>query len=220
MEALGLRIFATSVILFFVAPPVFAIWVAWGVLNRSFTVIIPLLTLVLYVGLLLSPVDYGARTIRTVEISNAPPEVAKLLKKTTEDGDLIHVILLRSFHNSEPLSQTDMADYAQRRGVDLTAQQIRNYIVNMATVGWISSPKVRYTTEAKEYQLTEAGKWCRNCFPDRTFMYYIRNGLGLLRTKQYPGTAPAKPSETAPTPQSATTAMPTNQPETGQVSKG
>jgi hypothetical protein len=217
LEALGRRIFATSVILFFVAPPTFVIWIAWGILARSITIFVPLLTLVLYAGLLLSPVDYGARTIRSVEISKAPPEVVKLLKKTTEDGDLIYVILLRSFHNSEPLSQTDMTDYAQGKGVDLTAQQIRSYIVNMEKFRWISSPKVRYS---KEYQLTEAGKWCRECFPQRGFMYYLRNGLGLLRTKQYPGIVPPQPVESAPTPQSAATATPTNPPETHQESKG
>lgn len=72
MEALGRRIFATSVILFFVAPPAFTIWLVWGFLDRSFTVIVPLMVLLLYVGLLLSPVDYGTRAIRSVEIPNAP----------------------------------------------------------------------------------------------------------------------------------------------------
>lgn len=209
MEALGRRIFATSVILFFVAPPAFTIWLVWGFLDRSFTVIVPLMVLLLYVGLLLSPVDYGTRAIRSVEIPNAPAEVAKLLKKTTEDGDLIHVILLRSFHNSEPLSQTAMTTYAQKRGVDLTPQQIRMYIVKMEDFGFIKSPEGRFKTEAKEYRLTDAGKWCRNCFPERTFMYYLRNGLGLLRTKQYPGTVPAQPAkESAPSSQGAATETP------------
>ncbi|MGA8905741.1 MAG: hypothetical protein WB661_12125 [Candidatus Bathyarchaeia archaeon] len=206
---MGRRIFATSVILFFVAPPAFTIWLVWGFLDRSFTVIVPLMVLLLYVGLLLSPVDYGTRAIRSVEIPNAPAEVAKLLKKTTEDGDLIHVILLRSFHNSEPLSQTAMTTYAQKRGVDLTPQQIRMYIVKMEDFGFIKSPEGRFKTEAKEYRLTDAGKWCRNCFPERTFMYYLRNGLGLLRTKQYPGTVPAQPAkESAPSSQGAATETP------------
>ncbi len=166
------------------------------------------MALVVYVGLLLSPVDYGARTIRSVEIPNAPAEVVKLLKKTTEGGDLIYVILLRSFHNSEPLSQTAMTAYAKGKGgIDLTAQQIRTYIMNMEKWGWISSPKGRYTTEPKEYQLTEAGKWCRECFPTRGFLYYLRNGLGLLRLKQYPGTVPTQPAESVAN-QSTTTAVP------------
>ena len=166
------------------------------------------MALLLYIGILLSPVEYGARTIRSVEIPNAPAEVVKLLKKTTEDGDLIHVILLRSFHNSEPLSQTAMTTYAQERGVDLTPQQIRTYIVKMEDFGLIKSPEGRFKTEAKEYRLTDAGKWCRNCFPERTFMYYLRNGLGLLRTKQYPGTVSTQPvKESAPSSQSAATEM-------------
>jgi hypothetical protein len=204
-----------------VADILYAERLAWGFLNRSSTVVLPLMALVLYTGLLVSSIDYGAKTIRSVEIRNAPPEVVKLLKKTTEDGDLIYVILLRSFHNSEPLSQTSMTAYAQKRGgVDLTAQQIRTYITNMDKWGWISSPRARYTTEPKEYQLTEAGKWCRKCFPQRTFMYYLRNGLGLLRPKNYLGTVPVQPTkEGAPISQSPTTAMPVSSVENSEPEK-
>ncbi len=170
----------------------------WSLLNHSSIVIVSILLSILYLAIALSRVGYDARTIRRVIIPNAPNEVRKLLKTTTNNGDLIHVILLRSFHNNETLSQTDMTTYAQGKGVEITQPQIRQYILKMDKMGLINSPETRYETERKEYQLTEAGQWCRKCFPDRLFTFCVQNGLRLTRMKQYPGSVPAQPAEKPP----------------------
>jgi len=201
LELLGRLLFAKSVLLVFIAPIVLAILLVWSFLNPSLIVVFSSIFLIIYFGLICGQVGYDGKTIGSVEIPNAPDEVKKFLKTTTNDGDLLNVILLRSFRNNEPLSQTDMTNYAQRKGsVGLTSARIREYIKKMEEeMKLISSQEPRYTTEKKEYRLTEPGKWCRTavrtCFPERLFMFWIRNGLGLRRLSKYPEGVPAQSSE-------------------------
>lgn len=190
-------------VLVFIAPIVLITLLTWSLLNPSFMgLYTSAIFLVLYVLLSFSWVSYDGRTISSVEIPNAPEDVKKFLKTTTNDGDLLNAILLRSFHNNNPLSQTEMVTYAQKKGsVELTAPRIREYIKRMEEeMKLISSQeKTRYTTERKEYRLTEAGEWCRTavrkCFPERLFMLWIRNGLGFRRMDPYPLSVPTPPSE-------------------------
>lgn len=144
--------------------------------------------LIIYLAIVCGSVGYDAKTIRNIRIPKAPDDIAKLLKTTTSYGELIHVILLRSFHNDEGLSQSDMTRYAQKEeDLPLTSQRIRDYVIKMEEAGLISSPHGRYEME---YHLTELGQWCREavkqCFPRRLLLFYLRNGLGLKRLDDFP----------------------------------
>ncbi len=187
-----------------VAPIVLTVLLVWSLLNVSLTLMFSIILLLLYLAIVFSRVSYDGNTIRRVEIPNAPDEVKSFLKTTTNNGDLIYVILLRSFPNNEPLSQTEMTNYAQiKGGIDLTSQTIRDYILRMENGRLISSQeRTRYPTEKKEYRLTEPGEWCRTavrqCFPGRMFMFCLRNGLRLARMSEFPGTVPSQLSEERP----------------------
>lgn len=150
-------------------------------------VIVFLAFLLVYLSWAFSGVSYDSKTIRGVRIPGAPERIVDLLKTTTSRGELILVNLLSSFQNHEKLSQTEMTEYAQRHGIGLTAQRIREYIKMLEDAGLITSPETRYE---KEYRLTKVGTWCRKavqqCFPSKVILFHLRNGLGLVKLGPFP----------------------------------
>ena len=150
-------------------------------------VVVFLAFLLVYLSWAFSGVSYDSKTIRGVMIPAAPERIADLLRTTTSRGELIIVNLLSSFRNHEKLSQTEMTEYAQRHGIELTAQRIRDYIKIMESSGLITSPETRYE---KEYRLTKEGMWCRKavqqCFPSKVILFHLRNGLGLVKLGPFP----------------------------------
>ncbi len=153
----------------------------------------------LYLLWAFSKIAYDPGTIRQVTIPGAPDDIADLLKKTTTGGDLINVILVSGFQNDERLSQSDLMRYAKANGVTLTDPAIREYVLSLEKaeiIGSTGSPE----SYKKEYRLTDQrGKWCREavskCFPKRTIVFHVRNGLNLRRLTPFPqnesGTQPA-----------------------------
>jgi hypothetical protein len=171
-----------------VALPVLLVTLLVQTLQQGGILFVFSITLVaLYLYWAFDRVAYDSKLIRSVEIPGAPEEIGELLKKTTTSGDLIYVILLSSFQNNEKLSQTDMSKYAQRRGVTLTPQRIREYIKNLEDAQLISSPEA--AKYEKGYRLTKKGMWCRNavrqCFPPTTILFHVRNSLGLRRMGKF-----------------------------------
>ncbi len=158
---------------------------------RAFSLLVFVIGLLglLYVGLLVTHIEYGPNFIRLVRVPNAPSEIESLLKQTNEEGDLIYVFLLAAFEDEEAkLSKTNLWRWVQKnRNIQLTYQATLTYINKLEEMKLIYSKKV---TRDYEFILTETGQWCQDaikvCFPQTLFWYVLRNYLGKRPLKIYP----------------------------------
>jgi len=170
----------TGVLIIVLVPLGFAIWTGlyFSLAQVRQDGAVLLIAVLFYVVFLVSEVVYDTPRISRIDMKSINPDVVNLVTKTTSKGDRVYVILLRAFAGTK-LSQTKLFKKAGENGIDLTQPAVRQYIKDLEDYGLISSPQTKY---AKEYELTEWGKWCRHVvnqlLPSRTFLYVLRDYLG------------------------------------------
>ncbi len=170
-----------GVLLVVLVPVGFAVWAGLylvsSLVRQDAAVLV--VGVILYLGYLVSEVTYDTPKISRIDMKGINPKVEDLITKTTSKGDRLYVILLRAFPEGTKLSQTDLFKRSEAMEVHLTQPQVREYIIALEEDGLISSPQTKY---AKEYELTEWGRWCRHVInqllPSRNFLFVLRNYLG------------------------------------------
>jgi len=145
----------------------------------------------MYAFALFVPSTYGPEKIREVSIpsTSAPEDILKMLKITSQGGDLIYIHLITAVKEEANPNQSDLSRHVKNRHkVMITPQAIREqYIVPLEGMGIIRSIAV---SKQREYKLTPQGEWCltaiKTCFPPSNFYYYVRHYLGRLKLPEYP----------------------------------
>lgn len=155
--------------------PIFKVYIV----NFPIVLVMVLYPLFFYFLWILTKVPYTDPTVLdTIVMTNAPRDVEKQLKSISKKYFVTKEIILYLGNSNRSPIQTDIVNYLNNMGVDLTSTRIRKILEKLESMHLISSVK---GTHEREYSLTKKGIWCYNAiryyFPKRNFWFVVRNQL-------------------------------------------
>ena len=177
------RSYLTGAILLFGVPAIIVAYIMFKIIFGFFRYDtsdgLAIMITMLYFAVLGSSVSYTSDKVRIINFEGIPDILIPIFKKRTDDGDLINILIIKALGNETDLSQTDISSAMRDGGINLSHQQICNYIETLEKAKLISSPESVYK---KQYKLTEQGKiFLQNIyqlFPKTQLFFWYRNGLG------------------------------------------
>jgi len=174
-------------------PPILFAYILLFFVGQGFSIfsfsqyLVYVVAAVYYVRFLMTP-PYDQRTFQRTLFPEAPVEVEELLKTQCKGRPIVKMIIeILSEHSK--LNQSDIQRELTALGLSITYTTAKNHLDNMKDAGLVDA--IEQPAYAKDFTLTQCGKWCADAIrirlPSSHFRRFLLQCLAT-RPPPYPTT--------------------------------